>query len=283
MHMKTKTIRMVAAAAAVALATLSLEARDTVFFIGCHPDDIENCLGLMLRMREKYDIQVIDFTRGENGCGYAGYYDGTTAVKRIAEEREVCKSFGCEPIFLSQINHSGMAYAGPQATSEIEQLLIERKPKAVFVNWPVDGHVDHVQCSAATMHAVKNVKRTHKFETELYFYEEPPGEGQNFNCHCYYVDVSAQIDEACDLCCKYVCQHGERIAAKKRIRLAKHGATAPKPVPFAEVYTTFMGDEVPGGVLEEFAISKEMKPVTWNPDMYWWYKGEFGPKEPKRK
>ena len=126
------------------------------------------------------------------------------------------------------------------------------------------------------------MKRDSGFSTELYFYEEPPREGQNFRCHCYYVDVTSQIDEACALCCKYVCQHGERIAAKKRIRLAKHGATAPKPVPFAEVYTTFMGDEIPGGVLEEFAISKEMKPVTWSPDMYWWYKGAYGPKEPKK-
>ena len=126
-----------AALAALLVGILSLEAKETVFFVGCHPDDIENCLGLMLRMKEKYDVQVIDFTRGEGGCGPEGYTNGTTAVKRIAEEREV--------------------------------------------------------------------------------------------------------------------------------------------------YTTFMGDEIPGGVLEEFAISKEMKPVTWSPDMYWWYKGEYGPKEPRRK
>ena len=267
------TKHLVAAFAAVVLGAFSLEAKDTVFFVGCHPDDIENCLGLMLRMREKYDIQVIDFTRGENGCGPKGYADGTTAVKRIAEEREVCKAFGCEPIFLSQINHNGMAHAEPQVTAEIEKLIVERKPKAVFVNWPIDGHPDHVQCSAATMHAVFQARKA--APTELYFYEEPPGEGYNFNCHCYYVDVSEQIDEACALCCKWACQHGDRIAKKKRIRLAKHGATAPKPVAFAEVYTTFKGDAVPGGVLEEFAISKTMKPVTWSPDMRWWYKDEF--------
>ena len=44
------------------------------------------------------------------------------------------------------------------------------------------------------------------------------------------------------------------------------------------------GDPVPGGVLEEFAISKTMKPVTWSPDMRWWYKDEFErlfpPKQP---
>ena len=279
------TKHLIAAVAAVVLGAFSLEAKDTVFFVGCHPDDIENCLGLMLRMREKYDIQVIDFTRGENGCGPEGYADGTTAVKRIAEEREVCKAFGCEPIFLSQINHYGMAHAEPQVTAEIENLIVERKPKAVFVNWPIDGHPDHVQCSAATMHAVYKAKRR-QVRTELYFYEEPPGEGHNFNCHGYYVDVSEQIDEACALCCKWVCQRGDRIAAKKRIRLARHGENAPTPVAFAEVYTTFKGDSVPGGVLEEFAISKTMKPVVWSPDMRWWYREEydrlFPPKRPAK-
>ena len=99
------TKHLVAAFAAIALGALSLEAKDTVFFVGCHPDDIENCLGLM----------------------------------------------GCEPIFLSQINHNAMAHA------------------------------------------------------------------------------------------------------------------------------------VPGGVLEEFAISKTMKPVTWSPDMRWWYKDEFDSLFPKKR
>ena len=265
--MKMKRIRTVAAFAALALAALSLEARETVFFVGCHPDDIENCLGLMLRMKEKYDVQVIDFTRGENGCGYEGYFDGSTAVKRIAEEREVCKSFGLEPIFLSQINHGGLAHAEPQVTAQLARLIVERKPRAVFVNWPIDGHPDHVQCSAATMHAVYFAKRELKSSPELYFYEEPPREGQNFRCHCYYVDVTSQIDEACDLCRKYVCQNGERIASVKRSRLSVHGADAPTPVAFAEVYTTFTGDPVPDGVLEEFAIDKTMKPVKWTSEL----------------
>jgi len=249
--------------AAMLLGVLTLEAKETVFFIGCHPDDIENCMGLMLRMKEKYDVQVIDFTRGENGCGPEGYYDGSTGVKRVAEERAVCKTFGIEPIFLSQVNHSGMAHAEPQVTQQIADLIVERRPKAVFVNWPIDGHVDHVQCAAATMHGIWFAKKRLGYAPELYFYEEPPWEGQNFRCHAYYVDVTDQIDEACKLIGKYVCQKGERIAERKRVRLAKHGVDAPKPVSFAEVYTTFTGDRIPGGVLEEYVISTEMKPVKW--------------------
>ena len=38
------TKHLVAAFAAIALEILSLGVKDTVFFVGCHPDDIENCL-----------------------------------------------------------------------------------------------------------------------------------------------------------------------------------------------------------------------------------------------
>lgn len=260
------TIQMLVCAVAAA-AALTGFAKDAVFFIGAHPDDVENCMGLMLRMKDKYDVQVIDFTRGEGGCGPAGFYDGTTAVKRIAEERAVCKTFGQEPIFLSQINCKGRAYAEAYVTGEIEKLLLERRPRAVFVNWPIDGHPDHVQCSAAVMHALFNVKRDHRFIAELYFYEEPPWEGQNFRCDAYYVDVSDQIDEACRLIGKYECQKGWKIAENKRRRLASHGTNAPKPVAFAEVYTTFVGDPIPGGVLEEYTIEKKMKPVKWTSEL----------------
>ena len=251
----------------VVLAVSAAFARESVFFIGAHPDDLECCLGLMLRMKDRYDIQMIDFTRGEGGLGKAGYLDGTTAVKRVAEEREVAKTFGCEPIFLTQVNYRGRAYAEPYVTAEIEKLLVERKPRAVFVNWPVDGHPDHVQCAAATLHAVYNVKRDHKLTTEVYFYEEPPDEGQNFTPKAYYVDVTEQMDEAYALCCKWACQNGARIGTRKRARLAKHGANAPQPVSFAEVYTTFTGEPMPDGVLAEFAVSPEMKPVEWKSEM----------------
>ena len=69
------------------------------------------------------------------------------------------------------------------------------------------------------------------------------------------------------LCCKWACQNGARIGTRKRTRLAKHGANAPKPVAYAEVYTTFTGEPMPDGVLAEFAVSPEMKPVEWKSEM----------------
>ena len=227
--------------------------RDAVLLVCAHPDDLEGCLGLALLMRSKYAVQVVDFTRGEGGCGEAGYLDGSTAVKRIAEERSICKALGCDPIFLSQINFRGRAYAEPYVTAELERIIVERRPKAVFAHWPVDTHPDHVQCSAAVQHALFNVKRDHGFSCELYFFEETVQQTMNFHPQ-YYVDISPVMSEATELIGRYVCQNGTMLAENKKKRTAAHGRSAPRPVKFAEPYATFSGKPLRGGVLEEFAI-----------------------------
>ena len=229
--------------------------RETVLFVCAHPAALEGCLGLALLMRTKYDVQVVDFTRGEGGCGEAGYRDGSTAVKRIAEERSVCKALGCDPIFLSQINFRGRAYAEPYVTSELEGLIVGRRPRAVFTHWPVDTHPDHVQCSAAVQHALFNVRRDHGFSCELYFFEETVAQTMNFNPQ-YYVDVSSVFPEAMELIALYACQNGARIAENKKARTAAHGRAAPRPVAFAEPYATFSGKPLEGGVLEEWAMPR---------------------------
>ena len=228
--------------------------RETVLFVCAHPDDLEGCLGLALLMRKKYAVQVVDFTRGEGGCGEAGYRDGSTAVKRIAEERSVCKALGCDPVFLSQINFKGRAYAEPYVTSELEGIIVSRRPKAVFTHWPVDVHPDHVQCSAAVQHALYNVGRDHGFSCELYFFEEPEWQTMNFHPQ-YYVDVSSVFPEVMELIALYACQNGSRIAEKKKARNAAHGRSAARPVAFAEPYATFSGKLLPGGVLAEWGTA----------------------------
>ena len=82
-------------------AVSSFADKDIVMFVGAHPDDVENCMGLALRMKDDYDVRVVDMTRGEGGCGKEGWQDGTTAVKRVAEERAVCGELGCEPVYLT--------------------------------------------------------------------------------------------------------------------------------------------------------------------------------------
>ena len=56
----------------VAAATLPLAAdagRERVVFVCAHPDDLAGCSGTALLLAEKFDVRVIDFTKGEGGLG----------------------------------------------------------------------------------------------------------------------------------------------------------------------------------------------------------------------
>ena len=233
-------------------------AGDNVLFVGAHPDDLEACMGLALRMKDDFDVRIVDFTRGEGGCGEAGFRDGSTAEKRMAEEREVAKAFGTDPIFLSAVNFRGRyAYADEKVTKEMESVLLKYRPRAVFTHWPIDTHPDHVQCAALLQHVLFNVCRDHHQEAELYFYEEPEWETKNYH-PTYYVDVSSEVDAITNLVGKYVCQNGAKIARDKVKRMVRRGQEAPRRVQYAETFGTLTGNPVPGGILDRYSIRKQL-------------------------
>lgn len=230
-------------------------AKPYVMMVLAHPDDFEGCAGLAFRMKDDYRVQVVDFTRGEGGCGPEGFRDGTTAVRRVAEERAVTAPLGVEPIFLSQTNFQGrLAFANAQVTREIEDLLLRMRPRAVFTHWPCDSHPDHVQCFAATLHALDQVRRDHGFATELIFVEETVQQTTNFH-PTHFVDVTPVMPLLEEQLPKYACQNGPKILANKKERNAAWGLKSPKPVAFAEPYEAygFNPKFKDGSVLDRYA------------------------------
>ena len=228
--------------------------KGVVLYVGAHPGDLGTVAGLAFRMKGDYDFRVADFTRGEGSCGPDGFYDGSAGQIRAEEERKACALLGCEPVFLGQTNFQGrLAFADETATRAIEDLIWQLKPKAVITHWPVDADSDHLQCSAAVQHAVYNVQRDRNFSTELYFSEGSPSQTMNY-CSTYSVDVTPFEAKALELVNCYVSQDGAALARDKAARLRERGREAMPPVVCAETYTTFSGDPLVGGVLEEYLL-----------------------------
>ena len=90
----------------VSMLTFAAE-REKVVFVVAHPDDLAQPSGTALLLSQKYDVKVVDYTRGENGIDEKGYRDGSTGRLRVAEERAACKFLNTEPIFLSCVNYRG--------------------------------------------------------------------------------------------------------------------------------------------------------------------------------
>ena len=186
------------------------ETRECVAFVCAHPDDLAGCSGTALLLAEKFDVRVIDFTRGEGGLGKAGYLDGSTAKLRMAEERAACAMIGTEPYFLCETNYLGrMAFAGRRVTEELTGIFKEIKPRAVILHWPLDTHQDHVQSTAAALHALHLAN----IRPEIYFQEQTT-QSRSFQ-PAYYVNITRVKERKDKLIMCYKCQKPEVIRKRK--------------------------------------------------------------------
>lgn len=252
--MKTMVRKVVMAGAAVLLSGSTMAAeKPRIFFVGAHPDDTEGFAATAFLLAEKYELHVIDLTRGELGLGYAGLWDGSTGRRRVAEEQSACALLGATPHFLEEVD--GDAYAGKPSVEKLAQMLSVLSPVAVFTHWPVDGHPDHVQTAAVVSHAVRKAG----WNGEGYFFEVLRSQTRNFH-PLYSVDVTKTIDRKTAMLRKYVCQNPEdSLAKEKREQAAARGKEREPACAFAEVFTTFDGEPIKGGVLArlpETAICK---------------------------
>ena len=184
--------------------------REKVAFVCAHPDDLAGCSGTALLLAEKFDVRVIDFTRGEYGLGEASYRDGSCAKMRMAEERAACAMLGTEPYFLCETNYCGeKAYAGRKVTKQLTDIFKKLKPRAVILHWPLDTHPDHVQSTAAALHAIYLAD----IKPEIYFQEQTT-QSRSFQ-PAYYVDITRVKERKDKLIMCYKCQKPESMRTRK--------------------------------------------------------------------
>jgi len=232
-------------AVALVLAVTNVGARESVVFVGAHPDDTEGFAATAFLLREKYDLHVVDLTRGENGLGLTGRLDGSTERIRMEEERQACALLGATPHFLHDVN--GAAEMTRASVDALAHILTNLHPVAVFTHWPIDGHPDHIQTTAAVGHAL----RITRLKPEVYFYEVVPGETEQFR-PLYSVDVSRTMDLKTQMMRLYACQNKRDHLAQTKIRqAAARGTERRPPVKYAETFTSFDGRRIKDGVLEK--------------------------------
>lgn len=219
-------------------------AKRSIVFVGAHPDDTEGFAATAFLLRDRYDLHVVDLTRGENGLGLAGRLDGSTERIRTEEERQACALLGATPHFLHDVN--GAREMTRASVDALTYIFTNLNPVAVFTHWPIDGHPDHIQTTAAVVHALKIVRP----KPELYLYEVVPGETEQFR-PLYSVDVTRTMDLKTRMMRTYACQNkGDELAQTKIKQAAERGAQHRPPVKYAETFTSFNGQRIAGGVLE---------------------------------
>ena len=171
---------------------------ETVLVVGGHPDDLVGSAGLCLLMRDRFDVHLADFTRGDRGQK-RGADLAPLARRRTTEELAACKLAGVTPHFIDEIN--GLAFASQEACERMAKLIGELKPRAIIMHWPIDIHMDHMM-SAATL---QKAARMTGFKGEYYFFEESY-DSKGFP-DVFYVDITSVAKEKERLIRLYVCQN----------------------------------------------------------------------------
>ena len=237
-------VRRLAMAAFVAVAAGGAMGKEAVLFLNAHPDDKDGFAGTAYLLKDRYDIHVVDLTRGELGLGPAGLKDGSTARLRTAEETKAQAYYGGKLHFLSEID--GSAAAGDRPAAELAKLLLEIRPRAVFTHWPIDNHADHAQCSAI----MANALRKSGLKPERYFFEEWMRQTRNM-VPTYYVDISGVFKHKLKILSFYECQNKNNYLLRMTEKRARwRGKQRVPAVEFAEPFTTWDGRPIKGGVLE---------------------------------
>jgi len=235
----------------VLAAVLTAVAKERVMFVCAHPDDTEGFAATAFLLKDRYELHIVDFTRGDAFLGPDRRKEA--AAIREKEEHAACALLGATPHFLAE--RDGDAYASREATADLMKLVSELKPKAVFTHWPIDRHPDHVQCAATAHHALRKLE----FEPEIYYFEVLFNQTRNFH-PLYSVDVTATFERKVELLRKYPCQNvADSLVARKRDQARIRGFARVPAVRFAETFTTYYGVPYPGGVLEslkETAVQK---------------------------
>lgn len=214
--------------------------KENVYFINAHPDDLDSALGLAVVLRDtgRFNLKIVDFTRGENALLSKNVPPEECAAVRKIEEEKVASELGAELYWIGQPD--GAACATPEACRMIADLFTAAPPKVVVTQWLVDTHIDHVMAGAAALHALRLCSglKAGKLNlcTEVYFYDHSRNVLANPHQILFPFDEKV-MQEKMRIIRLYESQDGGRLADIKELVNRYYGFRG--RVPYAEAYTGF--------------------------------------------
>ena len=222
--------------ASLILAAGCASARDCIMYVGAHPDEFINEVGVACLLSNKYDNVVVTLTHGERGKPSWGM-EKTKAV-RTREESAACGALGFGLHMLDVIDGE-LWKRTAETADQLAELFRRYKPVAVFLQYPVDRHLDHMAAFTIGRLALRSAGIGP--QVFLMNYRSQTSGMQPD----YIVDISAHIEAKRAYCRTHACQNGEGMAklyADESVALG-----APFGMKYAEEYAVY---DPPGNATE---------------------------------
>lgn len=203
-------------------------ARERVMYVGAHPDEFINEVGVACLLSNRYDNVVVTLTHGERGRPEWGMEK--TKEVRTREEGAACAALGFGLHMLDGIDGELWKRTG-ETTAQLAELFRAYRPVAVFLQYPVDRHLDHVAAFTIGRLALRDAGINP--QVFLMNYRSQTSGMQPD----YIVDISAHIEAKRAYCRTHACQNGEGMAKLYADESVVIGA--PFGMKYAEEYTLF--------------------------------------------
>ena len=216
-----------------------VSARECVMYVGAHPDEFINEVGVACLLSNRYDNVVVTLTHGERGR--RDWSMERTKEVRTREEGAACAALGFALHMLDGIDGELWKRTGETA-AQLTELFRRYRPVAVFLQYPVDRHLDHMAAFTIGRLALRDAGITP--QVFLMNYRSQTSGMQPD----YIVDISPHIEAKRNYCRAHVCQNGEGMA-KRYADIESSLIGAPFGMKYAEEYAVF----APAG-----------KPTEWN-------------------
>lgn len=231
--MKTMKRRLLVA---LVLVAGYVSARDCIMYVGAHPDEFINEVGVACLLSNRYDNVVVTLTHGERGR--RDWSMEKTKAVRTREEGAACAALGFGLHMLDGIDGELWKRTGETA-AQLTELFKRYRPVAVFLQYPADRHLDHVAAFTIGRLALRDSGIGP--QVFLMNYRSQTSGMQPD----YIVDISSHIEAKRNYCRAHACQDGEGMAKLYADESAVIGA--PFGMKYAEEYTVY---DPPGKAME---------------------------------
>jgi len=129
----------------------------SMLILAPHQDDEAiGCGGaLVLQLRTGNDAATVMLQDGGDGHEELGMSRRALTELRNEESRKAATAIGVDPpIFL---DHARLAESVPQASEQVRDIIMQRKPDAAFVPFVLDAHTDHHWTNYILAEALKGI------------------------------------------------------------------------------------------------------------------------------
>jgi len=150
--------------------------KETILFIGPHPDDIEiSCGGSLSYFSKEYYTVCIYLTKGEMGGD---------PIIREEESKLSCDILGADKIIFGNFRDTCIPY-NIETISFLEQQYNRYKPSIIFIPSSKDSHQDHRKTNLSCKAAFRKANRILEYETSSV--------DNNYN-PVFFIDISEFIE-----------------------------------------------------------------------------------------